>query len=114
MKNSLSAGEVQLVLRKGKRVAVSGIMIVYMEKGIGSGEEGAETSSRRYAIIIRKKKFKKSTMRNKIRRIIREVLRKIHLPYPVFVVVYTGGVSHKYKDIEQLISKASHTMHQHT
>ena len=114
MKNSLSAGEVQHILKKGKRVVVGGIVVVYMKRDTGSGEEGAATPPQRYAIVIRKKKFKKSTMRNRIRRIIREVLRRVNLPYPVFVVVYTGGVSHKYKDIEQLMSKVSHTIHQHT
>ena len=52
------------------------------------GTRGAKT---RFAVVISKKRVRKSTRRNRIRRILREHLRRAQLPHPRFVLLYTEG-----------------------
>ena len=80
MKTSLHHNEVREVLKGGKRSVSPGMTIVYREMKNTAG---------RYAVVISKKRVRKSTKRNRIRRIIREYIRLNPIPDMMFVVIYT-------------------------
>ena len=95
MKTSLNHQHIELLLRKGKRVIGDGITLIYTTKNIGY---------KKYAIIVPKKKVKKSVVRNKIKRIVREAVRATNIPFDMFIIMYTGK-NYSLKEITTSIEK---------
>ena len=81
MKTSLRHDEIPHVLKKGKRTVGNGITLVCES---GNGKTG------RYAVLIPKKKVKKSVERNKVRRMLREIMRMMQVPCQRYIIIYTG------------------------
>ena len=96
MKTSLHNYDIQRILKKGKRIVADKLTVVY---------ETNNDKKKRYAVLVPKRKVKKSSERNKVRRIIREAVRTSDIPLSLFVVLCTGktytydGVSRSLKKI---------------
>ena len=80
MKTSLRGKEITNILKRGKRIISEGVVLIY-EKG--------EEKEYRFAILVSKKKIRKSTERNRVRRIIREILRVYPIPFTRFIILCT-------------------------
>ena len=95
MKTSLKRKEIVDLLKKGKRKIVDGITIVYDQ------EKDKES---RFAILVPKKKIRKSTERNKVRRLFREAVAECGLPYHHFLIICTKN-NYTYKEIQETLEQ---------
>ena len=80
MKNSLHHSEIKRIFKKGKRVVYKQVVIIY---------EKHQEDFGRYAILISKKKVRKSRERNRIRSVVREVVRSLNIPKHPFLIIYS-------------------------
>ena len=85
MRTSLSRRKVNHILKKGRRYSHRGFTIIYEEKK----ELGDKKTRKRYSILIGKKIAQKSVKRNRIKRIIREVVRETQIKHDEFVILCT-------------------------
>ena len=82
-------------LKKGKRIIRDDMIIVH---------SGKKSDACKYAILVSKKKVRTSAERNKVRRIMREVLKEAPLPFSRFVIVCTAK-KYTNKSVRQSLQK---------
>ena len=96
MKTGLHREEVQDILKKGKRALGGEITLVYSAK---------KEKKPRFAVIVSKKVARKATVRNKIRRLVREVLQKSVPVKSNFAIIVNKGKKHTLESIEKSIKE---------
>ena len=104
MKTSLHQEEVQHILKHGERYACAGLVVCVFRFSGGFG---------RYAVLIPKKVLQSSVARNRMRRVLREVIRKPDQLCGNFVVLHNNKNSSEAEVKEHLgllLSKASSVM----
>ena len=86
MKTSLRHEEVQHILKHGKRYVHNGFLVCVL--GDGSG---------RFAVLVSKKVARSAVVRNRMRRVLREVVRTVDsVPFDFVVLQNKGNLSSEF------------------
>ena len=93
MKTALRRDEIAEILKRGKRITGGAVMLI-------CGKKKKEGRRERYAVIVPKKNLKRSVDRNRIKRIVREIIRKDGMPFGSFIIRYTGK-KQTYQEIQK-------------
>ena len=106
MKTSLSRERVEYILKKGKRYAQGGMVIVCV-----SENDLRQKGQQKYAVLIPKRVVKKSVARNRLRRVIREMIKEVDVQCSEFVILCNSKSCTEEsvkKAVEQVVQKIKH------
>lgn len=104
MKTALRQDEIREILKKGRRIVLEGMVFLYTPP--------KKTEKKRFAVIVSKKTLKKNVDRNRVRRIIRELVRKSDIPLDIFIVIYNGKqptYQNIKKELDTVVEKMRYT-----
>ena len=92
MKNSIQSSQIEILIKKGKRIVLDNFMIIYDKKN-------TESKQNKFSVVVSKKYIKKANKRNKVKRVIRSAVRESNLPFEMFVIMYRSKKILKYKEV---------------
>lgn len=101
MKTSIQRARIEDILKKGKRYAHDGIVVVCGKNNHKNGKK--------YAILVSKKTARSSVTRNRMRRMVREAIKTADIQRGEFVIILNSMYSSK-KEVAESIQRIAEKM----